>query len=149
MGKEPTGQNKEGVKMRKALLALLVVAVFCVPNYALAKMVKVEGTVEGLMSMCDQKMCTPGEETLIAAMEDTYVLVPKPGEYYLLPNVKSSILSRYLGQTVRVEGEPKLDGRAIMVKTAEVKIDQNWLPFYSPDILQMRQAREKGAMGVP
>jgi hypothetical protein len=31
---------------------------------------------------------------------------------------------------VRVEGEPRLDGRAIMVRTADVKIDQNWLPFY-------------------
>jgi hypothetical protein len=75
--------------------------------------------------------------------------VSKPGEYYLLPNLKGSMLSRYLGQTVRVEGQPKLDGRAIVVRKAEVLVGDTWLPFYSPEILQMRQAREKGAMGVP
>jgi hypothetical protein len=93
-------------------------------------------------------MCTPGEETIIAAMEDTFVLVTKPGEFYLLPNLKGSMLSRYLGKTVRVEGDSRLDGRAIMVRKAEVMIDNNWLPFYSPEILKIRQAREAGAIGL-
>ena len=43
-----------------------------------------EGTIQGLISTCFGKTCLPGEEYIIAALEDTYVLVTDSGKYYFL-----------------------------------------------------------------
>ena len=129
----------------KRLSLFVVLAMFlCLANYSIAAEIKTEGTIQGLLSTCAGKTCSPGEEIIIAAMEETFVLVTDTGQYYLLPNLKSSQLSPYLNKRVRVEGELKLGGNAIMVKTADVKLEGTWRTFWSPEIQKLRQMREKG-----
>ena len=129
----------------KRLSLFVALAMFlCLANYSIAAEIKTEGTIQGLLSTCAGKTCSPGEEIIIAAMEETFVLVTDTGQYYLLPNLKSSQLSPYLNKRVRVEGELKLGGNAIMVKTADVKLEGTWRTFWSPEIRKLRQMREKG-----
>ena len=129
----------------KRLSLFVVLAMFlCLANYSIAAEIKTEGTIQGLLSTCAGKACSPGEEMIIAAMEQTYVLLTDTGKYYLLPNLKSSQLSPYLNKRVRVEGDLKLGGNAIMVKTADVREGGTWQTFWSPEIYKMQQMQQKG-----
>ncbi len=97
--------------------------------------ITVEGTIQGLLTTCAGKTCQPGQEHLTAAMEDEYVLVADSGEYYLLPNLKSSQLSRQLNRRVRVEGVQVIGGNVILVNTAQVLEDGKWVDFHSRKML--------------
>ena len=127
---------------KRLILVSLVVMGLCVPaplwaQGALAKgrSITLEGTIEGLLSTCSGKVCAPGQEYIIAALEDDYVLVTDSGKYYFLPNLKASQLSRYLGKHVKVQGTLALDGDAIIVQTAEAMIGGKWKAFSSPEIM--------------
>jgi hypothetical protein len=116
--------------MKKWLLVLVLVAALCLPASAFA--MKAEGTIKGLFSICEGKTCTPGEELLTAALEEVFVLYTDAGESYLLPNIKTAVLSRLVGKIVRVDGEAKLKGKAIVVNKAEVFEKGKWEVFYTP-----------------
>ena len=113
--------------MKKGFLAFILGTILCLPCYGLAhEPVTVEGTIQGLLSTCAGETCTPREEVIIAAMEDTFVLVSDEGKYYLLPNIKNSVLSRHLGDPVKVSGFVTLEETAIQVETAEVFEKGEW-----------------------
>ena len=127
--------------MRKWSFFLLAVAVLCVPQSARAdvraaipeKPVVVEGTIQGLQNACMGVYCKPGEENLVAAMEDDYVLMGED-QYYFLPNLKPTLLARYINNYVRITGKSTLRGEAILVQKAEVLENGKWKPFYSEEI---------------
>lgn len=116
--------------MRKWLPVLVLVVALCLPASAFA--IKAEGTIQGLFSICEGKVCTPGEEMLIAALEEVFVLYTDAGESYLLPNIKTAVLSRLVGKMVRVKGEEKLKGKAIVVSKGEVFEKGKWTVFFTP-----------------
>jgi len=118
--------------MKKWLLVSVLVVGLCLPASAFA--IKAEGTIQGLFSICEGKTCTPGEELMVAAMEDIFVLYTDAGESFLLPNIKSGALGRLVGKMVRVEGESKLKGKAIVVNKAEVFENGKWQVFYTPEM---------------
>lgn len=131
--------------MRKLLiLALLFTMALFVAGPASAaeepggkgKEITVEGTIQGLLTTCAGKTCTPGQEYIVAAIEDHFVLVTDSGAYYMLPNLKSSRLSPYLNKPVRVKGIQVLGGNAIVVNTAEVLTHGKWVAFHSPEIMK-------------
>lgn len=127
---------------RKWFLLFIVLIALYIPGLALAaeeptgkgKEIAVHGTIQGLLSTCAGKVCKPGDEYIVAAIEDDYVLVKESGDYYMLLNLKSSHLSRFIGKMVRVKGVQVLGGNAILVNTAEVMKDGKWAEFYSPAI---------------
>ena len=130
--------------MKKWFLVLIIAVGLCFPasSFAATK----EGTIQGLFSVCDGKTCTPGEEMLVAAMEEIFVLQTTGGESYLLPNIKSSALSRFLNKMVRVEGEIKLQGKAIIVDKAEVYEKGTWKTFFSQKIADEAMKMYRHAM---
>ena len=127
---------------RKWFFLLIILIALYLPGLALAaeqpigkgKEIRIEGTVQGLLSTCAGKVCKPGEEYIVTAIEDDYVLVTDSGKYYMLLNLKSSQLSRFIGKMVRVKGVQVLGGNAILVNTAEVMKGGKWIEFYSPAI---------------
>jgi len=127
--------------MKKWLLVLIIAVGLCFPASSFA--VTKEGTIQGLFSVCEGKTCTPGEEMLVAAMEEIFVLQTNSGESFLLPNIRGAALSRFLNKMVRVEGDVKLQGKAIMVNKAEVYEKGKWKTWYSPKI-----ARDAAAMQI-
>ena len=130
--------------MKKGFLALILGTILCLPCYGLAhEAVTVEGTIQGLLSTCAGETCTPREEVIIAAMEDTFVLVSDEGKYYLLPNIKNSVLSRYLGDPVKVSGFVTLEETAIQVETAEVFEKGEWVTFWSPEIEEQAEIKRE------
>ena len=130
--------------MKKGFLAIILGTILCMPCYGLAHdPVKVEGTIQGLLSTCAGETCTPREEVIIAAMEDTFVLVSDEGKYYLLPNIKNSVLSRYLNDPVRVVGTLTLEGAAIHADTAEALEKGEWLTFWSPEIEERAELKSE------
>lgn len=120
--------------MKKWLLVLIIAVGLCFPASSFA--VTKEGTIQGLFSVCEGKTCSPGEEMLVAAMEEIFVLQTSSGEAFLLPNIKSSALSRFLNKMVRVEGTIKLEGKALVADKAEVFEKGNWKTFYSKAIAE-------------
>lgn len=100
-----------------------------------SKEITVEGTIQGFLTTCAGGTCQPGKEHIVAGMEDDYVLVTDSGAYYLLPNLKSTQLSRHLNRQVRVEGVQVLGGNVILVNKASVLENGKWVDFQSPDIL--------------
>ena len=136
---------------KKVVMVSLVVLGLCLPGQlwaqgALSKgdPITMEGTIQGLISTCSGQTCLPGEEYIIAALEDTYVLVTDSGKYYFLPNLKASQLSRYLGRQVKVKGALALAGDAIIVEKAEAMINGKWKPFQSREIMD-RAEKLKGS----
>jgi hypothetical protein len=99
------------------------------------KEITVEGTIQGLLTTCAGKTCQPGQEHIVAAMEDDYVLVADSGGYYLLPNLKSSQLSRHLNKRVKVSGVQVVGGNVILVNTAQVMEGGKWVDFHSRKML--------------
>jgi len=120
--------------MKKWLLVLIIAVGLCFPASSFA--VTKEGTIQGLFSVCEGKTCTPGEEMLVAAMEEIFVLQTNSGESYLLPNIKSAALSRFINKMVRVDGTIKLQGKALIVDKAEVYEKGKWKTFYSKAIAE-------------
>ena len=127
--------------MNRLLLVLILAACVCCPTGVLAQgvggtgeQVSMSGTIQGLVSTCAGHVCRPGEEYIIAAAEDNFVLLTDSGKYYFLPNLKSSQLSRHIGRMVKVDGVLVLGGNAIMVTTAVVMKDGKWITFHSPKI---------------
>ena len=120
--------------MKKWLLVLIIAVGLCFPASSFA--VTKEGTIQGLFSVCEGKTCTPGEEMLVAAMEEIFVLQTNSGESFLLPNIRGAALSRFLNKMVRVEGDIKLQGKAIMVNKAEVYEKGKWKTWYSKAIAE-------------
>ena len=122
--------------MKKWVLVLIVAVALCLPGAAFGKMVKTQGTIQGLMSTCEGAVCTPGEEMIVAALEEIFILLTDSGDRYLLPNIRSGLLSRYLNKMVRVEGETRFDGKAIMVEKAEAFEKGKWRTFYSRELAE-------------
>jgi hypothetical protein len=127
--------------MKRLLLVLILAACMCCPAGVLAEglggtgeKISMSGTVQGLVSTCAGHVCRPGEEYIIAAAEDNFVLLTDSGKYYFLPNLKSSQLARHIGKMVKVDGVLVLGGNAIMVTMAVVMKDGEWIPFHSPKI---------------
>ena len=137
--------------MKRGFLAIILTTILCVPcNGLLAQEeIKVEGTIQGLLSTCAGETCTPREEVIIAAMEDTFVLVSDEGKYYLLPNIKNSVLSRYLNDPVRIAGTLTLQGTAIHVDTAEVLEKGTWETFWSPEIEAQAEVKRESLKKKP
>jgi hypothetical protein len=122
----------EETVMKKWLLILVLAVSLCLPASAFA--FKAEGTIQGLFSICQGKTCSPGEELLTAALEEIFVLYTDAGKSYLLPNIRSAVLSRLVGKMVRVDGDLKLEGKAIIVDKGEVFEKGDWKVFYSPEV---------------
>ena len=132
--------------MKKWVLVLIVAVALCLPGAAFGKMIKAQGTIQGLMSTCEGKVCTPGEEMIVAALEEIFILLTDSGESYLLPNINSAVLSRYLNKMVRVEGETRFDGKAIMVTTGEAFEKGKWRVFYSPELVDRYRSERRQPM---
>ncbi len=147
---------KRGIAMNKWVWASLLALMVCLPMQAFAqgslykgKMMTETGTIEGLWSACSGQTCIPGHEDIVAAAENEYVLVVGKNQFFYLPNLKSSMLSPHIGQTVRVKGVEALDSNAIIVKTAEALIGGEWFTFYSPEIARQAEQRRMEFAPVP
>ena len=139
---EPRNMNNKAWFLVAVLGAVLLCAAPCLGDEhgsgqatGKTQAITVEGTIQGLLTTCAGKTCRPGQEHLIAAMEDDYVLVTDSGKYYLLPNLKSSQLSRQLNKRVKVEGVQVIGGDVILVNTAKVLQDGKWVDFHSRKML--------------
>jgi hypothetical protein len=122
--------------MKRSFLSLLLVAVFCGPGDTVAQeTIKVEGTVQRLLSTCGSETVTQREKVIIAAIGNPIVLVDLEVEdgYYLLPNINTSLLRSYLDELIKVTGTPTLEGTSIQVERAEVLDKGEWVTFWSPD----------------
>ena len=148
--------TKTRIAMKKWMCALPVIVMLFFPLQAFAqgsllqgKMVTQTGTIEGILHACTGQTCIPGREDIVAAAEDEYVLVVGKQQYFYLPNLKSSLLSPHIGETVRVKGVQALDGNAIIVKTAEALIGGEWSTFYSPEIAREAKRLQMQFAPVP
>jgi hypothetical protein len=123
--------------MKKGNLILVLATIFCLPMSCFGETVIKEGTIQGLYMVCEGQMtCSPQEEMIMAALEEHFILVSDDGEPYLLPNIRSAVLAQVFNRRVRVEGETRLQGRAIMVSKAEVLRKGKWKTFFSPEIIE-------------
>lgn len=134
---------------RRLAFSLLALAIFCLPQVVMAdvrsaipeKPVVVEGTIQGLQHACMGVYCKVGEENLVAALEDDFVLMGD-NAYYFLPNLKPTLLARYINRPVRITGQMALKGQAILVDKAEVLEGGEWKAFYSEEIAAEMKRRK-------
>ena len=135
--------------MKKLLAVLVLFTVLGLLGYALGdvtrlerKAILVQGTIQGLQGACMEMFCRPGQENIVAALEDGFVLVVEDGRFYNLPNLKPTLLARYIARLVRVEGNEVLGGRAIIVLKADVMEGGQWTTFWSPEIADLTRQRQ-------
>ena len=125
-----------------SLMLIMLTMLLTLPIHSMAaapllkgEAVTVEGTIQGLISACTGQLCVPGEENIVAAAEDTFVLSVGKNTYYFLPNLKTTLLSRYLGKPVKVTGVKALGGNSIIVDTfVALESGGQWGEIYSPAV---------------
>ena len=123
--------------MKKSFLVIVLTLALSLPTFAFSAQVVKEGSIQGFMRFCEGKYtCSPEEEFIVAAVEDIFILLDDDGNAYLLPNIKRSLLRQVLNKQVRIAGDTRLDGKAIMVSKAEVYRRGKWKTFYTPELAE-------------
>jgi hypothetical protein len=123
--------------MKKSFLVLVLALALSLPTFAFSAQVMKEGSIQGFNRYCEGKYtCSPQEEFIVAAVEDIFILLDDDGNAYLLPNIKRSLLRQVLNRQVRIAGDTRLDGKAIMVSKAEVYREGKWKIFYTPELAE-------------
>ncbi len=118
--------------MKKQFIILSTMFIFLISfNTVYAKQVKIEGTVKGLMCVLAGDICPVGEESLVTAIERTYVLLTDDGQWYLVPTFTTDQVSPYLNKRVRIEGDLVFNGKGINAITAEVYENGKWETQFS------------------
>ncbi len=135
--------------MKRIVISLSVlVALLVMPVCGMAKEIKVEGSIQGLMCTTKGMVCPVGEEDVIAAIESTFVVVDKDGNWYLMPNIDPVQAAKALNMTVRLEGEKVLGGRGINVTRAELLEDGEWKVIYDAEIAAKMEERQRNLRNV-
>ncbi len=123
--------------MKRAFLVMVLILALSLPTLGFGAMVMKEGSIQGFMRFCEGKYtCSPQEELVVAALEDIFILLDDEGNAYLLPNIKRSLLRQVLNKRVRIEGDTRMDGKAIVVSKAEVYHNGDWKIFYTPELAE-------------
>ena len=128
--------------------ALVLLLMTALP--ALAEIITVEGSIQGLLMTINGKKCEAGMEHIVVAVEDQFVLVADKGDnWYVLPKFKGNQLAPYLGRSVKVEGMLIGKGKAIDVKTGYVDEKGTWKIVYSQEIVKKQNALHEAMMNPP
>jgi hypothetical protein len=123
--------------MKKSFLVIVLTLALSLPIFVFSAQVVKEGSIQGFMRVCEGKYtCTPQEELIVAAVEDIFILLDDEGNAYLLPNIKRSLLRHFVNKQVRIAGDTRMDGKAIMVSKAEVYRNGKWKIFYTPELAE-------------
>ncbi len=113
------------------------VAVFLMSCFILPQIVQaaqVEGTVQGLTCVTQDKLCPLGQEDPVVAAEEAFVVLTEEGKYYFVPNLSKSVMARHIRETVRVTGKMHDKYNSIQAKTFEVKKDGEWKTTWSKEM---------------
>jgi hypothetical protein len=123
---------------------MIAVGLLLLPALALAA--SWTGTIQGLQCAVEGKLCPVGAEDPMAALEDNFVLVTGD-KFYLLPNVKNTVLSRYINDKVKVMGSQVGNYNSIKVTEMQVMKDGGYKTVWSPSI--QKDLQEKMEWGPP
>lgn len=114
-------------------LALLLGAAVAVAQ-APAKPGSWQGSIQGLACVTQGQLCPINMEDPLIALEKTFVLFVKVGEFYYLPNLDRAILARHLNRPVKVEGALIPGSKSIMVSRLYLSRDGKWRETWSPEL---------------
>jgi hypothetical protein len=123
---------------------IIAVGLLLLPALALAA--SWTGTIQGLQCAVEGKLCPVGAEDPMAALEDNFVLVTGD-KFYLLPNVKNTVLSRYINDKVKVMGSQVGNYNSIKVTEMQVMKDGGYKTVWSPSV--QKDLQEKMEWGPP
>ncbi|MCB2225798.1 MAG: hypothetical protein KQH53_03900 [Desulfarculaceae bacterium] len=112
-------------------LALALVAAVAVAQ-APAKSGEWQGSIQGLNCVTRGQLCPINMEDPLIALEKTFVLYVKDGEFYYLPNLDRAILARHLNRPVKVAGVLESGGKSILVEHLYFSRDGKWRETWSP-----------------
>ncbi len=82
--------------------------------------ITVAGTIQGLKSTMAGITCDFGEEEIVRSFEDTYILVTKDSNWFLMPAIPNDLLAVNLNEKFQVTGKMILGGKAIDVRSAGI-----------------------------
>jgi hypothetical protein len=125
--------TKEGRKMKKSLLSLVVLALVVVPMTAWGSGA-VEGTVQGFNCVMQGKVCPVGQEDPMAAVEDVFVVFTKDGKYFFVPNLDRAVMARHINQMVKVSGAVSDKFPSITADKLEVMDKGAWKTAWSKEM---------------
>jgi hypothetical protein len=115
--------------MKKFIPIVIVFVMMLVPAMAIGA--SVEGSVQGLTCVTQDKVCPVGSEDPMVAAERTFVVHVRGAEYYLVPNLDRAILARHIGEMVKVDGVKSTKFKSIHAKTLYVKKSGKWVSVWS------------------
>ena len=93
------------------------------------------GSIQGLACVTQGQLCPLNMEDPLIALEKTFVLYVRDGEFYYLPNLDRAILARHLNRPVKVEGSLVPGTKSIMVAKLLLPRDGGgWREAWSPDL---------------
>ena len=104
---------------KSVLVLVLALLLFALPSSVMAKMVIVEGEIQGAMCTVYGQKCPTSNVDAHIALEPDFILLTAGGKYYFMPNLDMGIKAKWLGKGVRVMGES--DGQTILVDRVESK----------------------------
>jgi hypothetical protein len=115
--------------MRKSIL-LIGFMIFLLPVFAGAA--TVEGTIQGLNCILNEKLCPVGLEDAVIAQEEFFVVYTNTQNYYFVPNLDRAILARHINTIVRVSGTLDKKHKVIQANKLEVLNKKKWVKVWTP-----------------
>ncbi|SHE77711.1 hypothetical protein SAMN02745206_00810 [Desulfacinum infernum DSM 9756] len=101
-----------------------LLAVLLVPMIGSAA--TVEGTIQGFQCVTQGKTCPVGKEDPVIAVERVFVVLADGGSYFFVSNLDRAVLSRYVNEMVRVEGNLHEKYNSITAEKLHVLRDGKW-----------------------
>ena len=115
--------------MRKSLFLIAFMLVL-LPVFVGAA--TVEGTIQGLNCILNEKLCPVGQEDAVISQEEFFVVYTKTQNYYFVPNLDRAVLARHINTIVRVSGNLDKKHRAIQADKLEVLRKKKWVKVWTP-----------------
>jgi len=92
----------------------------------------VEGTIQGLNCILNEKLCPVGQEDAVISQEEFFVVYTNTQEYYFVPNLDRAVLARHINTIVRVTGKLDKKHKVINAEKLEVLTKKKWVKAWSP-----------------
>jgi len=116
--------------MTRKWIPLTVFLVVCVVP-AMAIGASLEGTIQGFNCVTNGKFCPDCAEDPLVITESAFVLQTQGSEYFFLPNIDRTLLTKQLNKRVKVEGDRKSKFNSIKAKDLYVKDERKWKKVWS------------------
>ncbi len=118
------------------MLVVILFTLVTVPSMAFGA--TFVGTIQGFLCVTHGVTCPVGQEDVVAAAENVFVLYQGPDKpWYFVPNINSKLMARALNKKVKIVGKLDTKGENRIIAEVGYIMESNgkWRKAWSADLM--------------